>query len=84
VSQELCQEGFRGLKGIAAEVSLLVPLQVLDADEDFLLRPGPEAGQLHETVLQAGVFQLAQGLDRKLLVEGADLLRPQAGDAQHL
>ena len=81
---EHTQQLLRGDEGLAVEVALLVALQVADAREDLLLRPGPETGQLDEAVLHAGVFQLAQGLDGELFVEGADLLRPQARDAQHL
>ena len=83
-ASERGQQLLRDDEGLAVEVALLVALQVADAREDLLLGPGPETGQLYEAILRAGVFQLAEGLDGKLFVEGADLLRSQAGDAQHL
>lgn len=55
--------------------------------QDLLLRLGPEALELRHPprfVGESQFVELVERVDLERLVDRLDLLRPQAGDAQHL
>src|SRR4051794_9603972 len=78
------RSGPKQLVGMVDEALTLRAAQELEALRDLGLQRRTETLPGREPVLLAGLLEVLQGCDPKLLVDAQDLLGREAGDLQHL